>query len=125
VLAVLAALDWITWGVFGAAVSGSSGGVIIGPSTEYYTSDANKPTQGIAKNKLSWARLQLYIEEWRLECLQTWIPVLTIVAGIIACYGFAGGFSNFAMGVYGIGLLRWVCSQHLGSLLPLMHSADC
>jgi K(+)-stimulated pyrophosphate-energized sodium pump len=33
----------------------------------------------------------------------TWIPVVTIVAGIIAAYGFAGGFSNFAMGVYGIG----------------------
>jgi K(+)-stimulated pyrophosphate-energized sodium pump len=29
--------------------------------------------------------------------------VLTIAAGIIAAYGFAGGFHNFAMGVYGIG----------------------
>ena len=35
--------------------------------------------------------------------LSTWIPVLTIIAGIIAAYGFAGGFHNFAMGVYGIG----------------------
>jgi K(+)-stimulated pyrophosphate-energized sodium pump len=33
----------------------------------------------------------------------TWIPVVTIVAGIIAAYGFAGGFTNFPMGVYGIG----------------------
>src|SRR5512137_2849076 len=33
----------------------------------------------------------------------TWIPVVTIVLGIIAAYGFAGGFQNFAMGVYGIG----------------------
>lgn len=33
----------------------------------------------------------------------TWIPVTTIVIGIIAAYGFAGGFSNFALGVYGIG----------------------
>jgi K(+)-stimulated pyrophosphate-energized sodium pump len=33
----------------------------------------------------------------------TWIPVVTIVAGIIAAYGFAGGFHNFSMGVYGIG----------------------
>jgi K(+)-stimulated pyrophosphate-energized sodium pump len=33
----------------------------------------------------------------------TWIPVITIVAGIIAAYGFAGGFHDFAMGVYGIG----------------------
>ena len=35
--------------------------------------------------------------------LSTWIPVITIVAGIIAAYAFAGGFSNFANGVYGIG----------------------
>lgn len=33
----------------------------------------------------------------------TWIPVVTIVLGIIAAYGFAGGFDDFAMGVYGIG----------------------
>ncbi len=33
----------------------------------------------------------------------TWIPVVTIVLGIIGAYGFAGGFSNFSMGVYGIG----------------------
>jgi K(+)-stimulated pyrophosphate-energized sodium pump len=33
----------------------------------------------------------------------TWIPVATIVVGIIGSFGFAGGFSNFGMGVYGIG----------------------
>jgi len=33
----------------------------------------------------------------------TWIPVVTIVAGIIAAFGFAGGFTHFADGVYGIG----------------------
>src|SRR5450756_2082765 len=49
VLAVMAAANWITWGVFGAAVSGLVAGVIIGQATEYYTSDGYKPTQGIAK----------------------------------------------------------------------------
>ena len=33
----------------------------------------------------------------------TWIPVVTIVAGIIAAFGFAGGFADFSQGVYGIG----------------------
>jgi K(+)-stimulated pyrophosphate-energized sodium pump len=33
----------------------------------------------------------------------TWIPVVVIVLGIVAAYGFAGGFQNFSMGVYGIG----------------------
>jgi K(+)-stimulated pyrophosphate-energized sodium pump len=52
VLAVMAAADWITWGVFGAAVSGLVAGVIIGQATEYYTSDGYKPTQGIAEQLL-------------------------------------------------------------------------
>ncbi len=33
----------------------------------------------------------------------TWIPVVTIVLGIIGAYGFAGGFHDFPSGVYGIG----------------------
>ncbi|NMB51968.1 MAG: sodium/proton-translocating pyrophosphatase, partial [Bacteroidales bacterium] len=99
---VLAGLDWISWGVFGAAVSGLLAGVIIGQSTEYYTSDGNKPTQGIAKQAQQ-GPATLIIEGMAVGMSSTWIPVVTIVVGIIAAYGFAGGFSNFAMGVYGIG----------------------
>jgi K(+)-stimulated pyrophosphate-energized sodium pump len=102
VLAGLAFIDWITWGVFGAAVSGLLAGVIIGQSTEYYTSDANKPTQGIAKQALQ-GPATVIIEGMSVGMLSTWLPVVTIVSGIIAAYGFAGGFNNFAMGVYGIG----------------------
>lgn len=101
VLAVLAYLDWITWGVFGAAVSGLVAGVVIGQSTEYYTSDGNKPTQGIAKQAQQ-GPATVIIEGMAVGMASTWIPVVTIVIGIIAAYGFAGGFQNFAMGVYGI-----------------------
>jgi K(+)-stimulated pyrophosphate-energized sodium pump len=102
VLAVMAAVNWITWGVFGAAVSGLVAGVIIGQSTEYYTSDGNKPTQGIAKQSQQ-GPATVIIEGMAVGMSSTWIPVVTIAAGIIAAYGFAGGFSHFAMGVYGIG----------------------
>jgi K(+)-stimulated pyrophosphate-energized sodium pump len=102
VLAVMAAVGWITWGVFGAAVAGLAAGVIIGQSTEYYTSDANKPTQGIARQSQQ-GPATVIIEGMAVGMSSTWIPVVTIAGGIIAAYGFAGGFQNFAMGVYGIG----------------------
>ncbi|HLP73281.1 MAG TPA: sodium-translocating pyrophosphatase [Bacteroidales bacterium] len=102
VLAVLAAMNWITWGVFGAAVSGLLAGVIIGQSTEYFTSDGNKPTQGIAKQSQQ-GPATVIIEGMAVGMFSTWIPVVVIVGGIIAAYGFAGGFTDFAMGVYGIG----------------------
>ncbi len=102
VLAVMAGFDWITWGVFGSAVAGLVAGVIIGQSTEYYTSDGNKPTQGIAKQAVQ-GPATVIIEGMAVGMSSTWVPVVTIVGGIIAAYGFAGGFSNFAMGVYGIG----------------------
>ena len=102
VLAIMAYADWITWGVFGAAVSGLVAGVIIGQSTEYYTSDGYSPTQGIAKQSQT-GPATVIIEGMAVGMFSTWLPVLTIVAGIITAYGFAGGFHNFAMGVYGIG----------------------
>jgi len=102
VLALMAYADWITWGVFGAAVSGLLAGVIIGQATEYYTSDGYSPTQGIAKQSQT-GPATVIIEGMAVGMFSTWLPVLTIVGGIIAAYGFAGGFHNFAMGVYGIG----------------------
>jgi K(+)-stimulated pyrophosphate-energized sodium pump len=102
VLAGMAWANWITWGVFGAAVSGLVAGVIIGQATEYFTSDGYKPTQGIAKQSQQGPATVL-IEGMAVGMFSTWVPVLTIIAGIIAAYGFAGGFHNFATGIYGVG----------------------
>ncbi len=101
-IAGMAALNWISWGIFGAVVSGLIAGVIIGQGTEYYTSDGYKPTQGIAKQALQGPATTI-IEGIAVGMYSTWLPVLTIVAGIIGAFGFAGGFDNFAEGVYGIG----------------------
>ncbi|MDO9339425.1 MAG: sodium-translocating pyrophosphatase, partial [Bacteroidales bacterium] len=101
-LAVMAFSGWITWGVFGSVISGLLAGVIIGQSTEYFTSDGYKPTQGIAKQAQQ-GPATVIIEGMAVGMFSTWVPVITIVAGIIAAYGFAGGFHDFSMGVYGIG----------------------
>ncbi len=102
VLAVLAATDWITWGVFGSVVAGLLAGVIIGQGTEYFTSDEYKPTRGIAKQTQQGPATTI-IEGVAVGMYSTWIPVVTIVLGILGAFGFAGGFTNFAQGVYGIG----------------------
>ena len=101
-VAVLAAVNWITWGVFGSVIAGLLAGVIIGQGTEYFTSDEYKPTKGIAGQALQGPATTI-IDGIAVGMFSTWVPVITIVAGIIAAYGFAGGFHDFALGVYGIG----------------------
>ncbi|HKK41300.1 MAG TPA: sodium-translocating pyrophosphatase, partial [Bacteroidales bacterium] len=101
-MAVMASTGWITWGVFGSVVAGLLSGVIIGQSTEYFTSDGYKPTKGIAKQAQQ-GPATVIIEGMAVGMFSTWVPVITIVAGIVAAFGFAGGFHVFAKGVYGIG----------------------
>lgn len=102
VIALMAAAGWITWGIFGSAVAGLVAGVIIGQGTEYFTSDEYKPTRGIAEQAKQGPATTI-IDGIAVGMFSTWLPVVTIVAGIIIAFATAGGFSNFAMGIYGIG----------------------
>ncbi len=101
-IAVMAYFGWFGWGIFGSVVAGLIAGIIIGQGTEYYTSDGYKPTKGIAEQALQGPATTI-IDGIAVGMFSTWIPVVTIVLGIIASFGFAGGFSDFGMGVYGIG----------------------
>ncbi len=98
----LAFAGWITWGVFGAVVIGLAAGVIIGQATEYYTSDEYKPTKGIAEQAQQGPATTI-IDGIAVGMSSTWIPVVTIVLGIMGAFWAAGGAQQFAMGVYGIG----------------------
>ncbi len=98
----MAVLGWVTWGVFWAVVIGLAAGVIIGQATEYYTSDEYKPTKGIAEQAQQGPATTI-IDGVAVGMNSTWIPVVTIVLGIMGAFWAAGGAEHFAMGVYGIG----------------------
>ncbi len=98
----LAYLNWITWGVFWAVVIGLAAGVIIGQATEYFTSDEYEPTKGIARQGLK-GPATVIIEGMAVGMFSTWVPVVTIVIGIVGAFWAAGGAHEFALGVYGIG----------------------
>ncbi len=102
VVALMAYMEWISFGIFGSVVAGLIAGVIIGQGTEYFTSDEYKPTKGIARQATQGPATTI-IDGIAVGMFSTWIPVTVIVIGIIAAFGFAGGFDNFALGVYGIG----------------------
>ncbi len=93
---------WISWGIFGSVVSGLVAGVFIGQLTEYYTSDEYGPTKGIAEQTNMGAATTI-IDGFATGMFSAGLPVIVIVAGILCAYGFAGGFTNMAMGLYGIG----------------------
>ena len=106
--AILAACHVITWGIFGAIVAGLVAGVIIGYSTEYYTSDEYKPTKELA-SQAQMGPATTIIDGLAVGMLSAGIPVLATVLAIICAYGFAGGFHSIAdgggtvHGLYGIG----------------------
>ena len=101
-VAGLAGAGWITWGVFGSVVSGLVAGVLIGQFTEYYTSDEYGPTKGIAEQANMGAATTI-IDGFANGMYSAGLPVITIVIGILCAFGFAGGFSDISMGLYGIG----------------------
>ena len=93
--------QWISCSV----IVGLLVGIIIGRSTEYYTSQSYKPTKRLSESGKT-GPATVIISGIGLGMLSTAIPVLAVVVGIIASYLFASGFDfgNVAMGLYGIGI---------------------
>ena len=92
-------------GIWGSIVFGLITGWLIGKETEYFTSEAYKPTQHIAKNAET-GPATVIIAGLGTGMLSTAFPVLTIVVGTMLAYVCASGFdlANMSMGLYGIGI---------------------
>jgi K(+)-stimulated pyrophosphate-energized sodium pump len=92
----------LNWGIVGAVIAGLVSGVIIGQSTEYYTSDEYSPTRGISK-QAQMGPATTIIDGLATGMYSAGVPVVTIVIGILCAFGLAGGFSDMNMGLYGVG----------------------
>ncbi len=92
---------WISCSV----VIGLLVGIVIGRSTEYYTSQSYKPTQRLSESGKT-GPATVIISGIGLGMVSTTIPVIAVVVGVILSYWFAAGFdfANINMGLYGIGI---------------------
>ncbi len=89
----------LVWSV----VVGLISGVLIGLSTEYFTSANYNPTKRIAKASLT-GPATIIISGMSVGMMSTAIPILIVSAAILASFLLAGGATNFNLGLYGISI---------------------
>lgn len=91
-------------GIYGSILSGLVAGVLIGFSTEYFTSDSYKPTKKLADSSKT-GSATLIISGLSLGMLSTFIPVLIISASVLVSFFVSGGtVENPSLGLYGIAI---------------------
>jgi len=101
--------NWI--GISFSVIVGLFAGIIIGQSTEYYTSQSYKPTKRVAASSQT-GPATVIISGLGLGMISTAIPVVTISFAIVLAYLSAIQFDmanflsaqNLGLGLYGIGI---------------------
>ncbi len=90
-------------GVYWSVLSGLVAGVLIGLSTEYFTSSQFKPTRSVADAALT-GPATVIIGGLAVGMMSTVIPVIVVGIAILLSYFLSGGATNFNAGLYGIGI---------------------
>jgi len=90
-------------GVWWAINCGLISGIIIGLSTEYFTSDRYAPTRHIAESSLTGPGTTI-IDGLSVGMFSTVVSVSAVAAATLASFYFAGGAANFNAGLYGVGI---------------------
>jgi len=91
------------WTVYFAILAGLVAGVLIGQSTEYYTSDSYKPTKNLAKASET-GTATIIINGLSVGMLSTLLPIIIVSVCVLIAYFVSGGASSSSMGLYGIAL---------------------
>jgi len=114
--AILTALA--TWFMLGdlnpfyAILAGLAAGLIIGFSTEYYTSEKRRPAQSIADASKT-GPATVIIQGLQVGMMSTIIPVIAVVAAMLAAYYFA---NFYGVAISAVGML---------SILGVSLATDC
>ena len=91
------------WQIYFAIFAGLISGVLIGQSTEYYTSDSYKPTQNLAKASET-GTATIIINGLSVGMLSTLIPIVIVSICVLVSYFVSGGAASASRGLYGIAL---------------------
>jgi len=103
VMYVLQIENWI-W-ISCSVVVGLLVGVVIGQSTEYFTSQSYRPTKRVAESGHT-GPATVIISGLGVGMISTFVPVIAVVVGLIFSFLFASGFdfNNVGMGLYGVAI---------------------
>ena len=91
------------WTIYFAILAGLVAGVLIGQSTEYFTSDTYKPTKKLSDSSET-GSATIIISGLSLGMLSTALPIIIVAACILVAYFVSGGKESASMGLYGIAL---------------------
>ena len=91
------------WKIYFAIIAGLIAGVLIGQSTEYYTSDSYKPTKNLAATSET-GTATIIIGGLSVGMLSTLLPIVIVAVCVLIAYFVSGGAGNPALGLYGISL---------------------
>ena len=100
------------WEPFAAMLAGLIAGMVIGLSTEYYTSEKRRPAQSIAEASKT-GPATVIIQGLQVGMISTIIPVIAVVVAMIAAYEFSG---FYGIAISAVGML---------SILGVSLATDC
>jgi len=84
-----------------ATISGLVAGIVIGLTTEYYTSESRGPVKSIAEASTTGAGTNI-IAGLAIGMRSTVIPIFAVVTAIILSYNFGGGLFGISMAAVGM-----------------------
>ncbi|MCK4658054.1 MAG: sodium/proton-translocating pyrophosphatase [Phycisphaerae bacterium] len=100
---LLGGIEGVKWyGLWGSILAGLIGGLVIGFSTEYYTSYDYKPTKELSAQGIT-GPATVIIGGIAEGMKSTWAALGTIIVAIMLAFTFAGGGNEFMLGLYGVG----------------------